>query len=112
MTLCLNRVTFLTLEDLTVFFFPFIFIDLVVLIQRNSALRNEAMAYLISELVTCLPAACFALLVEETAIKYGCRKRLKLKEKNKIKVDKAVSDLFKKIKLFASVIKLFTKAQI
>ena len=63
MTLCLNRVTFLTLEHLTVFF-----IDLVVLIRRNSALRNEALAYLISELVTYLDAVCFSLLVEETAI--------------------------------------------
>ena len=60
-----------------VFFFC-IFIELVVLIQRNSALRNEALAYLISELVTCLDAVCFSLLVEEAAINYGCRKRQNL----------------------------------
>ena len=54
-----------------------IFIDLVVLIQGNSALRNEALAYLISELVTCLDAVCFSLSVKETAISYGCRKRQK-----------------------------------
>ena len=57
--------------------------------------ENEALDYLVSELVTCLDAVCFSLLVEETAINYGCRKRQKLREKNKIKVDKAVS-LFKK----------------
>ena len=33
-------------------FFVYLFIELVALIQRNSALRNEALAYLISELVT------------------------------------------------------------
>ena len=79
-----------------VFFFC-IFIELVVLIQRNSALRNEALAYLISELrITRLHAVCFSLLVEETAINYGCRKRQNIREKNKIKVDKAVSP-FKKL---------------
>ena len=89
-TLCLNWVTFLTLEDLTVFF-VYSFIELVVLLQRNSALRNEALAYLplVSELVTCLDAVCFSLLVEETAINYGCRKRQKLGEKSKIKFDKS-----------------------
>ena len=45
--------------------------ELLVLTQRNSALRNEALAYLFSELVTCLDAVCFSLLVEETAINYG-----------------------------------------
>ena len=79
------------------FFYIYIFIDLVVLIQRNSALRNEALAYLISELVTCLDAVCFSLLVEETAINYGCRKRQKLGEKSKIKFDKAVSPFEKKL---------------
>ena len=73
-----------------VFFFG-IFIELVVLIQRNSALRNEALAYLISELVACFDAVCFSLSVEETAINYGCRGRQKLGEKSKIKFDKAVS---------------------
>ena len=34
---------------------------------------NDALAYLISELVTCLDAVCFSVLVEETAIGYGCR---------------------------------------
>ena len=68
-----------------------IFIELVVLIQRNSALRNEALAYLVSELVTCLDDVCFSLLLEETAINYGCRERQKLGEKSKIKFDKAVS---------------------
>ena len=71
-----------------VFFFC-IFIELVVLIQRNSALRNEALAYLVSELVTCLHAVCFSFLVEETAVNYGCRKRQKLAEKSKIKFDKS-----------------------
>ena len=52
LTLCLNWV-----------------IELVVLMQRNSALRNEELAYLISELVTCLDAVCLPLLAEETAIK-------------------------------------------
>ena len=74
-----------------IFFFFCIFIKLVVLIQRNSALRNEALAYLISELVKCLDAVSFSLLVEETAINYGCRKKQKLGEKSKIKFDKAVS---------------------
>ena len=55
------------------FFFFCIFIELVGLIQRNSALKNEALAYLISELDTCLDAVSFSLLVEETAINYGCR---------------------------------------
>ena len=50
-----------------------VFMELLVLTQRNSALRNEALAYLFSELVTCLDAVCFSLLVEETAINYGCR---------------------------------------
>ena len=68
-----------------------IFTELVVLIQRNSAFRIEALAYLVSELVTCLDAVCFSVLVEETAINYGCRKRQKLGEKSKIKFDKAVS---------------------
>ena len=78
-------------------FFVYLFIELVTLIQRNSALRNEALAYLISELrVTRLHAVCFSLLVEETAINYGCRKRQNIREKNKIKVDKAVSP-FKKL---------------
>ena len=73
-------------------FFFGIFIELVVLIQRNSALRNEALAYLISELVTYLDDVCLSLLVEEeTAINYGCRKRQKLGEKSKIKFDNAVS---------------------
>ena len=54
-------------------FFIYSFIELVALIQRNSALRNEALAYLISELVKCLDAVSFSLLVEETAIDYGCR---------------------------------------
>ena len=66
------------------FFYIYIFIDLVVLIQRNSALRNEALAYLISELVTCLDAVCFSTTVAET-------RRQKLGEKSKIKFDKAVS---------------------
>ena len=48
-----------------------IFTEPVVLIQRNSAFRIEALAYLVSELVTCLDAVCFSLLVEETAINYG-----------------------------------------
>ena len=73
------------------FFLFCTFIELEVLIQRNSALRNEALAYLISELVTCLDAVCFSLLVDETAINYGRRKRQKLGEKSKIKFDKAVS---------------------
>ena len=60
-------------------------------INTKKFLRNEALAYLISELVTCLDAVCFSLLVEETAINYGCRKRQKLGEKSKIKFDKAVS---------------------
>ena len=64
------------------------FIKLVVLIQRNSALRNEALAYLISELVKFLDAVSFSLLVEETAINYGCRKGQKLGKKSKIKFDK------------------------
>ena len=51
-----------------------VFMELVVLTQRNSALRNEALAYLFSELVTCLDAVCFSLLVEETAINYGYTK--------------------------------------
>ena len=42
-----------------------IFTELVVLIQRNSAFRIEALAYLVSELVTCLDAVCFPLLAEE-----------------------------------------------
>ena len=88
-----------------------IFIDLVVLIQRNSALRNEALAYLISELVTCLDAVCFSLLVEEAAINYGCRKRQHLGRNLKQSLIKPLV-LFKKIKLVACVIKLFTKAQI
>ena len=69
-------------------FFVYSFIELVVLIQRNSALRKEALAYLplVSELATCLDAVCFSLLVEETAINYGCRKIQKLGEKSKIKV--------------------------
>ena len=81
------------------YFFCFfcIFIKLVVLIQRNSALRNEALAYLISELVKCLDAVSFSLLVEETAINYGCRKRQKLGEKSKIKFDKAVSPFEKQL---------------
>ena len=37
-------------------------------------LRNEALAYLISELVTCLDAVCFSVLVEETAINYVAEK--------------------------------------
>ena len=45
-----------------------IFTELVVLIQRNSAFRIEALAYLVSELVTCLDAVCFPLLAEESAI--------------------------------------------
>ena len=70
-------------------FFVYSFIELVVLIQRNSALRNEALTYLVSELFTCLHTVCFALLVEETAINYGCRKRQKLGDKSKIKFDKS-----------------------
>ena len=70
-------------------FFIYSFIELVALIQRNSALRNEALAYLVSELVTCLHAVCFSFLVEESAINYGCRKRQKLAEKSKIKFDKS-----------------------
>ena len=89
-----------------------VFMELVVLTQRNSALRNEALAYLFSELVTCLDAVCFSLLVEETAINYGSRERQKLGEKSKIKFDKAVSPFFSKSKLVACVVKLFTKAQI
>ena len=50
------------------FFFFCTFVELVVLIRRNSAFRIKALAYLISELVTCLHAVCFSLLVEETAI--------------------------------------------
>ena len=43
-------------------------------INTKKFLRNEALAYLISELVTCLDAVCFSVLVEEeTAINYGCR---------------------------------------
>ena len=38
-----------------------IFTELVVLIQRNPAFRIEALAYLVSELVTCLDAVCFPL---------------------------------------------------
>ena len=73
-----------------------VFMELVVLTQRNSALRNEALAYLISELVTCLDAVCFSLLVEETAIDYGCRnEKSKTWEKSKIKFDKAVSPFLK-----------------
>ena len=71
----------------------YIFIELVVLIHRNS---SETLAYLISELVTCLDTVCFSLLVEETAINNGCRERQKPGEKSKIKFDKVVSPFLKK----------------
>ena len=77
--------------------FIFLYIHRACSINTKKFLRNEALAYLISELVTCLDAVCFSLLVEETAINYGCRKRQKLGEKSKIKFDKAVSPFEKKL---------------
>ena len=80
-------------------------------INTKKFLRSEALAYLVSELVTCLDAVCFSLLVEEAAINYGCRKRQNLGRNLKQSLIKPLV-LFKKIKLVACVIKLFTKAQI
>ena len=69
----------------------YIYIHRTCIINTKKFLRNKALAYLISELVTCIDAVCFSLLVEETVINYDCRKWQKLGEKSKIKFDKAVS---------------------